>query len=102
MSLTQINNTFIGCNTNEGGAFESNKALFSLKPNPSALFMGRREQLNRLKTHFAPRIDGEPLYRRYFLLYGMGGIGKTQICLKFLEEMSDLYVFCFPNATYTI
>ncbi|KAF8156899.1 hypothetical protein B0H34DRAFT_658284 [Crassisporium funariophilum] len=25
-----------------------------------------------------------------FLLYGMGGIGKTQICLKFAEEMSDL------------
>jgi len=57
--------------------------------------MGRREQLDRLKMHFAPRTDGEPLHRRYFLLYGMGGIGKTQICLKFLEEMSDKYVSCF-------
>ena len=27
--------------------------------------------------------------RKFFLLYGMGGIGKTQICLKFIEEMSD-------------
>ena len=96
--LTQINNfnTFIGGNTNEGVTFESNKAVFSWKPNSSALFMGRREQLDRLKKHFAPRMDGEPLHRRYFLLYGMGGIGKTQICLKFLEEMSDVCVFCLP------
>ena len=27
--------------------------------------------------------------RKVFLLYGMGGIGKTQICLKFVEEMYD-------------
>ena len=27
--------------------------------------------------------------RKFFLLYGVGGIGKTQICLKFLEDMSD-------------
>jgi len=92
MCLTQINNnTFIGGNT----TFESNEAVFSRKPNSSALFMGRREQLDTLKKHFAPRVDGEPLYRRYFLLYGMGGIGKTQICLKFLEEMLDVCVFCF-------
>ena len=26
--------------------------------------------------------------RKFLLLYGMGGIGKTQICLKFIEEMS--------------
>jgi len=87
----QINNTFISGNTDEGGT--SNGALFSLKPNSSALFMGRREQLDRLKKHFAPCMHGEPLHRRYFLLHGMGGIGKTHICLKFLEEMSDVYVF---------
>ncbi len=58
--------------------------------------MGRREQRDRLKKHFAHRVDGELLNRRYFLLYGMGGIGKTQICLKFLEEMSEVYVICFP------
>ena len=89
--MAQINNTFIGGTTSEGGT--SNEALLPLKPNSSALFMGRREQLDRLKKHFARRKDGEQLHRRYFLLYGMGGIGKTQICLKFLEEMSDVYVF---------
>ena len=95
MCPTQIyNNAFVtGPTVNEGST--SNEPFLSLKPNSSALFMGRREQLDRLKKHFAPRMDGEPLHRRYFLLYGMGGIGKTQICLKFLEEMSDMYVFCF-------
>ena len=28
---------------------------------------------------------------KFFVLYGIGGIGKTQICLKFVEEMADRY-----------
>ena len=55
------------------------------KPNPSPLFQGRRGELERLKNYFKPRANGE-LSRRSLLLYGMGGIGKTQICLKFTEE----------------
>ncbi|KAJ7614890.1 P-loop containing nucleoside triphosphate hydrolase protein [Roridomyces roridus] len=31
----------------------------------------------------------EPKKRRIFVLYGLGGSGKTQIALKFLEETSD-------------
>ena len=39
------------------------------------------------KDHFVPQgqVDG---CRKSFLLYGMGGIGKPQICLKFVEEMA--------------
>ena len=58
------------------------------RPNSSALFTGREDILQRLKEHFAPRDRG----RKSFLLYGMGGIGKTQICLKFVEEMAGRYV----------
>jgi len=94
MDLTQINNNTFISSTYKGGT--STEALLLRKPNSSSLFTGRREQLDRLKKHFAPRIKGEPLRRRYFLLYGPGGIGKTQICLKFLEEMSDVYVFYVP------
>jgi nucleoside-triphosphatase THEP1 len=38
--------------------------------------------------NFAPQgqVGGS---RKLFLLYGMGGIGKTQICLKFVEKISD-------------
>ena len=43
----------------------------------------------KLKRHFFTSIDGAAQKRKFFLLYGMGGIGKTQICLKFVEEMDD-------------
>ena len=55
----------------------------------STLFTGRDEHLQRLRDYFSskPSIgDG----RKSFLLHGLGGIGKTQICLKFIEENADL------------
>ena len=62
------------------------------KPNSSTLFTGREDIIERLKNHFAPQDEGNT-QRRSFLLYGMGGVGKTQICLKFVEEMADRFVF---------
>ena len=61
------------------------------KPNSSALFTGREHIIEGLKNHFAPQ-DQKDKQRKSFLLYGMGGIGKTQICLKFVEVMGDRYV----------
>jgi Holliday junction resolvasome RuvABC ATP-dependent DNA helicase subunit len=61
--------------------------LVPQRPNSSALFTGREDILERLKDHFAPQGEGDRC-RKSFLLYGMGGIGKTQICLKFVEEMA--------------
>jgi DNA replication protein DnaC len=55
----------------------------------SAIFTGRRDHLAKLKAYFSVE-PNEPLRRKSFLLYGMGGIGKTQICLKFTEENSDM------------
>ena len=57
-------------------------------PDPSPNFTGRRDYLEKLKNFFDPRVE-QPQRRRDFLLYGMGGAGKTQICLKFIEECSD-------------
>ena len=61
-------------------------------PNPSTRFTGRTEVIAKLKSHFFPNPNAAVYKRKFFLLYGMGGIGKTQICLKFLEEMSDRWV----------
>jgi DNA replication protein DnaC len=55
----------------------------------STNFTGRRVFLTKLRDYFSVKPD-EPIRRKSFLLYGMGGIGKTQICLKFAEENSDL------------
>jgi chloramphenicol 3-O-phosphotransferase len=40
--------------------------------------------LEKLDAYFCPRASGVHL-RREFLLYGMGGSGKSQIALKFAE-----------------
>jgi Holliday junction resolvasome RuvABC ATP-dependent DNA helicase subunit len=60
------------------------------KPNSSSIFTGRRDILDKLEKIFALQVTSEkrPMSRRSCLLWGMGGIGKTQICLKFIEEMS--------------
>ena len=55
----------------------------------SMKFTGRRDYLTKLRAFFTAESDGFNR-RKSFLLYGMGGIGKTQICLKFTEENSDL------------
>ncbi|KAM6504187.1 hypothetical protein JOM56_001130 [Amanita muscaria] len=70
---------------------EQIQPLPSLRP-PRRLFTGRDTYLQALQDHFSPkRANG----RKMFLLHGMGGIGKTQICLKFLEKhekwFSDIF-----------
>jgi DNA replication protein DnaC len=55
----------------------------------SMKFTGRRDYLTKLRAIFNAESDGLRR-RKSFLLYGMGGIGKTQICLKFTEENSNL------------
>jgi Holliday junction resolvasome RuvABC ATP-dependent DNA helicase subunit len=61
----------------------------SRKPNSSPLFIGRKDVLDKLAKIFVHGADSKLALRRSCLLWGTGGIGKTQICLKFTEEISD-------------
>ena len=67
--------------------------MYKGMPTPSPRFTGQKMYLEKLKAFFSPR-DGQSQVqsypRRLFLLYGMGGAGKTQICLKFIEENPGL------------
>ncbi|KAF8347366.1 hypothetical protein F5887DRAFT_1281075 [Amanita rubescens] len=54
---------------------------------PSALFTGRSDHLQTLKEHFC----NPSKERKYFLLHGMGGIGKTQICLQFIHQNKNWF-----------
>jgi hypothetical protein len=54
----------------------------------SQRFTGRGEYLEKLRNHFYSQTDSGQHQKR-FLLYGMGGVGKTQICLKFVKESLD-------------
>ena len=59
------------------------------KQNSSSLFVGQKDVLDELWRIFIHSADSSDLMSRHScLLLGTGGIGKTQICLKFIEEMS--------------
>jgi len=75
-------------NINNGNRTMSD-GVIPLMPNPSNRFTGRTEVIAKLERHFSNTDDSAQKKRKFFLLYGMGGIGKTQICLKFVEGMSD-------------
>ena len=64
-------------------------AAIPIKPNSSIRFTGRTNILAKLKEHFTAESIDKLHRRKFFLLCGMGGIGKTQICLRFIEEMFD-------------
>jgi Cdc6-like AAA superfamily ATPase len=55
-------------------------------PAPSELFTGQENVLDEMMRCFFPTSEWMPDKIR-FVLYGLGGIGKTQIALKFLERV---------------
>ena len=74
---------------NNYGNRTTSDGVILLMPNPTNRFTGRTEVIAKLKKHFSMNTNDSARKRKLFLLYGMGAIGKTQICLKFVEEMSD-------------
>ncbi|CAE6511146.1 unnamed protein product [Rhizoctonia solani] len=56
------------------------KALRSCPP-PSAMFVGQEHALTQMEHHLFDSAEG----RRVFVLYGLGGAGKTQLALKFAQ-----------------
>ncbi|KAF7307949.1 NB-ARC-domain-containing protein [Mycena kentingensis (nom. inval.)] len=56
-------------------------------PLANPMFQGRRDILSRMQHYFMAPGPGSKIY----LLYGLGGIGKTQIALKFVEEFGSVF-----------
>ncbi|KAL2135633.1 hypothetical protein VTI74DRAFT_7583 [Chaetomium olivicolor] len=61
----------------------------------SVFFTGRQDILQRLDSLFAPRDTEEASPRREFLLYGMGGVGKTEVALKISEMLQRRFKYIF-------
>ena len=78
-----------GSQIHNSAASHDQAALPPLPPlkHSSTLFTGHKDYLQKLRGYFSSGTEGQ---RKSFLLYGLGGIGKTQICLKFIEESSAL------------
>ncbi|KAJ7714255.1 hypothetical protein B0H16DRAFT_1742734 [Mycena metata] len=58
-------------------------------PPPSRIFQGRQAILDKMHQFF----DTDSGNQHIYVLYGLGGAGKTQIALKFIEESSFSDVF---------
>ncbi|KAJ6480072.1 hypothetical protein DFH09DRAFT_427775 [Mycena vulgaris] len=53
-------------------------------PPSSRIFHGRQNILDQMYQFVKQNLENQPIY----LLYGLGGAGKTQIALKFIKEFS--------------
>ncbi|KAG8721809.1 hypothetical protein FRC09_007345 [Ceratobasidium sp. 395] len=56
-------------------------------PSSSPMFTGREEDIQKITSYFS---DG-PTGRKVFVLHGLGGTGKTQIALRFIEANQDRF-----------
>ncbi|RDL38237.1 uncharacterized protein BP5553_02577 [Venustampulla echinocandica] len=54
-------------------------------------FTGRNDIRRRLNDSLLPEIYGGEREQSRFVLYGLGGSGKTQICLKFAQDYRDRF-----------
>ncbi|OCL03456.1 TPR-like protein, partial [Glonium stellatum] len=52
----------------------------------NSFFTGRTETLNRLQQELCPAGKCREVKQRRFVIVGMGGSGKSEVCLKFAEE----------------
>jgi hypothetical protein len=72
------------------GSYGGPKLKISLKacPSPTFTFTGRRDILSQLHKSFE-QTPNEPARQQRFVLYGLGGGGKTQIAFQFVKESQD-------------
>ncbi|KAJ7807724.1 hypothetical protein B0H13DRAFT_2295736 [Mycena leptocephala] len=63
----------------------SSKSKYNNCPPPSRKFLGRQIILDKMHQYFSQDLGQQRIY----VLYGLGGAGKTQISLKFITESSQ-------------
>ena len=54
-------------------------------------FVGRKEELIMIKEAF----EGDGAQRKIVILHGLGGVGKTQLAVEFLNAHRDIYSAIF-------
>ena len=77
----------------DSSSFSSFIPKFLTPPPPTDIFTGREDILQQMAVSFgfstASTASGK---QRRFVLHGLGGVGKTQTALKFLDLHRDKYV----------
>ncbi|KAJ7446621.1 hypothetical protein FB451DRAFT_1567828 [Mycena latifolia] len=67
-------------------------------PPPSRIFQGRQSILENMNQYFTD----SPGNQHIFLLHGLGGVGKTQIALKFIRKSASQFTDIFLIDTSTL
>ncbi|KAJ7437969.1 hypothetical protein FB451DRAFT_1107983 [Mycena latifolia] len=67
-------------------------------PPPTRIFHGRKTILDKMHQYFTQNMDKQCI----FLLHGLGGAGKTQIALKFIEQSISQFTDIFVIDTSTL
>ncbi|KAJ6517598.1 hypothetical protein DFH09DRAFT_1195296 [Mycena vulgaris] len=67
-------------------------------PPPTRIFHGRQTILHKINQYFMQSKG----VQKIFLLYGLGGAGKTQISLKFIQELASHFTDIFLIDTSTV
>ncbi|KAK4935621.1 hypothetical protein LTR10_023344 [Elasticomyces elasticus] len=57
----------------------------------SPVFTGRDDDMQSLTAAFVPVPPSQRPHQRRFVLFGLGGSGKTQICLKHVQDQRERY-----------
>ncbi|KAF8166092.1 P-loop containing nucleoside triphosphate hydrolase protein [Mycena galopus ATCC 62051] len=89
-------NNFI-MNTVYGAAAVQASPAVNRCPPPSRIFQGQQAFLDAMHRFFAEQAGKQRIY----VLYGLGGAGKTQIALKFIEEYSQFTDRLLVDASMT-
>ena len=68
-------------------SFRSEELRVVIPPPPTEIFTGREGYLAQMEQAFdLTKTSVELKKQRKFVLYGIGGMGKTQLALKFREQ----------------
>jgi hypothetical protein len=80
----------------------SSNEYFDIPQQVSSIFTGRKQLLKEMRGFFiAPPGTSRDSQQRRFVIYGIGGSGKTQFCCKFAEVNRDSYVVSLSSKIFT-
>jgi GTPase SAR1 family protein len=81
------------------GPIAQNNKYFEVAHHLSPVFTGQGQIGERLNTAFTPS-EYKCSFQRRFVLFGMGGAGKTQICLQYAYTYRDRYKITRVSQSY--
>lgn len=60
---------------------------FEVPQSACSIFTGRRSELDKVEELLLPpKFISQPRLQKRFVIFGLGGSGKTELCRKFAQE----------------